>query len=49
MVYKIVKKHFIIGYTIYKPNMFKRIIDYFKGIKYIPEERKGQEYLFPMD
>ena len=49
MIYRIVKKNFLIGYTIHKPNIFKRIFDYFKGIKYIEEERRGQEYLFLLD
>ena len=49
MIYRIVKKHFTVGYTVHKPNIFKRFVDYFKGIKYIEEKRCGQEYLFPMD
>ena len=49
MIYKIVKKHFLIGYTIHKPSIFKRVCDYFKGIKYIEEARYGQENLFMWD
>ena len=46
MIYKIVERNSLIGYTIHKPNIFKKVIDYFKGIKYIEEKRNGQEYLF---